>query len=71
MLVLGTLVDVEVGDDATGELVLGQHTLDGVTEQTLGTVGLCQNLGRRGALLTAGITAVAQIFVFGDKHKFL
>ena len=56
---------MEVQDDAAGQLSLGQHTLDNAADELLVATLLGEDLSGSGLLLTAGITAIGEIYVVG------
>ena len=63
MGMLATGIDVEVAVELGTEAVLGEHTFDGVLEDTLGVGGT--HLGRGGLALAAGIAGVALVDLVG------
>ena len=65
MLVLGTLVDVEVGEQVGGQFVFGKHALDDAANELLVAVGLGDDVSGSAGLLTAGVHAVAEIDAVG------
>ena len=61
MLVISALVNVEVIEELSTELILGKHTLHYTTEQLVSTVRLSHDASRSVLALTTRITSVSEI----------
>ena len=61
MLVVTTFVNVEVSEELSTELVLGQHTFYYATEELVCAVGLCHDACGSVLALATGIARVSEI----------
>ena len=62
---LSAVEDVEVAHQAASERALGEHALNGVADDAVGTEVALAQLGRRVKALSAGITRVACVNLVG------